>query len=208
MRQAFLLSTLIHLLVIFCLLLQGASRSERSQAVPALLPWIGLWDAPREFPLKQTKKTHPARRVPKKEPPLADSLTSKPPSPELEAQAEPSSGNVRTESEEFSFSSDQWEEVHRIQSQINAVLVYPRSLMKKGLTGTTRVFFELGADGEALQCRVHQSSGSDELDQLACDAVTKAAPFQGISSLLQRKKRTFLLPIEFQGVKNESDLNR
>lgn len=54
---------------------------------------------------------------------------------------------------------------------------YPRSVVATGRQGTTAMLFRIAATGRVDQCRAVVTSGSKELDDAACAALTKRARY-------------------------------
>lgn len=54
---------------------------------------------------------------------------------------------------------------------------YPRSLMRKGVSGEVAVRFTILTNGRIDNCRVERSSGHRELDKLTCKIITKRLRF-------------------------------
>jgi TonB family protein len=66
------------------------------------------------------------------------------------------------------------ERLAEIRRRVQRVLVYPPLARLRGLEGTTRLEFEIGADGRAREVAVAHSSGSGLLDHAAARAVVAA----------------------------------
>ncbi|OJW74687.1 MAG: energy transducer TonB [Sphingomonadales bacterium 63-6] len=54
---------------------------------------------------------------------------------------------------------------------------YPARAVRSGTEGTVGVSVTVGADGKVAACRVSNSSGSDVLDEAACDGMQRYARF-------------------------------
>ncbi|HTN14699.1 MAG TPA: TonB family protein [Sphingomonadaceae bacterium] len=54
---------------------------------------------------------------------------------------------------------------------------YPSRAVRSGTEGTVGVSVTVGADGKVSSCRVSSSSGSDVLDEAACDGMQRYARF-------------------------------
>ncbi len=66
------------------------------------------------------------------------------------------------------------ERLAEIRRRVQRALVYPPLARLRGLEGTTRLEFEIGADGRAQEVTVAHSSGSGLLDRAAERAVVSA----------------------------------
>lgn len=69
------------------------------------------------------------------------------------------------------------------------------------LTGTTRLSFALGLDGNLLSVEIAESSGSDLLDRTALDAVRRAAPFPPPPLGSTLADLAFSIPFQFRPVR-------
>jgi TonB family protein len=83
------------------------------------------------------------------------------------------------------------ERLVEIQRQIREALVYPASARRRGLTGTSRVRFEVGADGRAHGVELARSSGHAILDRAATRGVERADALPYVYGLLE-------IPVEFR----------
>jgi len=54
---------------------------------------------------------------------------------------------------------------------------YPSRAVRSGTEGTVGVSVTVGPDGKVASCRVSSSSGSDVLDEAACDGMQRYARF-------------------------------
>ena len=81
-----------------------------------------------------------------------------------------------------------------VREKIRNGVYYPIALRRQGITGNVELSVKLTSDGQLQDAVVESSSGISELDQLAIEAVKRAAPFrpppQGAVS--------FTLPIEYR----------
>ena len=67
-----------------------------------------------------------------------------------------------------------------------------------GLRGTVRVSFGIDASGELRYVRLSESSGSAKLDEVALDAVRRAAPFGEPPSGLSPSQLAYVIPFFFR----------
>ncbi len=68
------------------------------------------------------------------------------------------------------------ERIEEIRRRVQAALVYPPAARRRGISGTTRIQFEIGAHGEAMAVETVESSGSRLLDRAAEQSARDAAP--------------------------------
>jgi len=85
----------------------------------------------------------------------------------------------------------------RIRDQINATLDYPMSLRRKGIQGKVEVRLALNSKGEIETLEVTQSSGFEQLDQLATQAIHRASPFKNLTKEEKMGRLIINLPIQF-----------
>jgi len=74
---------------------------------------------------------------------------------------------------------------------------YPGEAERLGHEGAVKISFTLNAGGDLLKASVSSSSGYDELDDAALDAVRGAAPFDPIPSGTGRDELRFALTLNF-----------
>ena len=67
------------------------------------------------------------------------------------------------------------ERIVEISRRIQAVLVYPDLARRHGITGVSRVRFEVGTAGRARNIELARSSGHSALDRAARQAVVEAS---------------------------------
>lgn len=67
------------------------------------------------------------------------------------------------------------ERIAEIQRRIQAAVIYPEFARRHGITGVSRVRFEVGDAGRALNIEVARSSGHGMLDRAARRAVVEAS---------------------------------
>ena len=77
------------------------------------------------------------------------------------------------------------ERILEISRRIQAVLVYPDLARRHGITGVSRVRFEVGTAGRARNIELARSSGHSALDQAARQAVGKASELPWVFGRLE-----------------------
>ena len=85
----------------------------------------------------------------------------------------------------------------QIHQQVEARLHYPLSLRRREIQGQVTVKLGLGANGKLEDLRVLKTSGHEELDQLALEAVSHAEPFSCIGAKTLGRL-SLSLPIQFR----------
>ena len=80
----------------------------------------------------------------------------------------------------------------RIKQQIQRVWVYPSQGTKRTLSGELTLKFEISKDGNLLNLRLINSSGSNILDANAVKAVRGAAPYYPFPITINKKKLSIL----------------
>ena len=80
----------------------------------------------------------------------------------------------------------------RIKQQIQRVWVYPSQGIKRTLSGELTLKFEISKDGNLLNLRLINSSGSNILDANAVKAVRGAAPYYPFPITINKKKLSIL----------------
>lgn len=75
---------------------------------------------------------------------------------------------------------------------------YPRQARRKRREGTVRIAFQLSRDGAISNLRVVQSSGIEQLDKAALNAVRKVQRFPAIPTAVRRELWQFELPVSFK----------
>jgi protein TonB len=80
----------------------------------------------------------------------------------------------------------------RIKQQIQRVWVYPSQGTKRSLSGELTLKFEISKDGNLLNLRLINSSGSKILDANAGKAVRRAAPYYPFPITITKKKLSIL----------------
>ncbi len=86
------------------------------------------------------------------------------------------------------------------RSRILSNLNYPVSLQRRRVQGTVEVEFTVGAQGEILSSKTAVSSGSNELDEQAMNAVQRSAPFQELQAIARQnsdQRIELRVPIQF-----------
>lgn len=81
-----------------------------------------------------------------------------------------------------------------ITQRIERKLDYPAELRARGQQGRAELEFEVDANGELLRLLIKRSTGFDRLDQLALQAIRRAAPYPELA----RFQRAIQLPVEFR----------
>jgi len=80
----------------------------------------------------------------------------------------------------------------RIKQQIQRVWVYPSQGIKRTLSGELTLKFEISKDGNLLNLRLINSSGSNILDANAVRAVRAAAPYYPFPITITKKRLSIL----------------
>ena len=80
----------------------------------------------------------------------------------------------------------------RIKQQIQRVWVYPSQGIKRTLSGELTLKFEISKDGNLLNLRLINSSGSNILDANAVKAVRGAAPYYPFPITITKKRLSIL----------------
>lgn len=75
----------------------------------------------------------------------------------------------------------------RLRTEIYRAWVYPDSAISAGHEGTVRIFFVLDDTGRLLEIGLLSSSGHQDLDRAALQAVKDASPFGPFTSDIGRK---------------------
>jgi TonB family protein len=92
---------------------------------------------------------------------------------------------------------------NRIRVKIQEAIHYPRSLAIRKVEGRVIVQLRLNPSGEVTHCEINSSSSFEELDNLVCPAVYRAAPFSLASDLEKMGgELLFNLPIDFKAASN------
>jgi len=85
-----------------------------------------------------------------------------------------------------------------IKAEIEAQKQYPAIAERLGHTGSVKFRFSLDAGGGLLSLSVKSSSGWEELDEAALDAVRAAAPFASIPQELGREELALSMTLRFK----------
>lgn len=86
-----------------------------------------------------------------------------------------------------------------VRERIGAILQYPLSLRRRGVSGRVDLKLRLDATGHLQSQEVSESSGSSELDALALEAAKAAQPYPAPSEGLKKLGSLLLsLPVEFK----------
>jgi protein TonB len=85
-----------------------------------------------------------------------------------------------------------------IKAAIEAQKQYPAIAERLGHTGSVKFRFSLDAGGGLLSVSVKSSSGWEELDEAAMDAVRAAAPFASIPTELGRDELALSMTLRFK----------
>ena len=86
----------------------------------------------------------------------------------------------------------------QIRNKIQASLTYPVSLRRRRVEGSVQIQLNLNGQGQVESVKVIQSSGLQELDTLALEAVKAAAPFELPEHKPEMGRLKINLPIEFK----------
>jgi TonB family protein len=81
-----------------------------------------------------------------------------------------------------------------VRARIQNAVHYPLSLRRRGITGTVQLQIGLGSRGEIKTAEIHETSGHEELDRSALEAVHEVAPF----SAPPEGEIGFTLPVEYR----------
>ena len=81
--------------------------------------------------------------------------------------------------------------IEEIRRRVQAATVYPERARRRGLEGMTRIRFQVGDDGHAVDVHTVESSGSRLLDQAAERGATDAGTLPRVYGLLE-------IPIQFR----------
>jgi len=84
-----------------------------------------------------------------------------------------------------------------IKQKIQKEKQYPRWALRSGHEGSTRITFSVLPSGQIEGLRLINSSGFEELDREALDAVKRASPFLSFPEAFKDDKITFELDIIF-----------
>jgi TonB family protein len=79
---------------------------------------------------------------------------------------------------------------------INQHKVYPDMAQQLGQTGVVQIGFMLHRDGALTQVHIVKSSGFNDLDAAALQAVQSAAPVVGVAQFV-KQSQDFVIPIQF-----------
>ncbi len=80
----------------------------------------------------------------------------------------------------------------RIKHQIERVWVYPDQAARKGISGKLSLKFRISRDGNLLEVRLVDSSGSNLLDDAAINAVKGASPYYPFPVTIERDDLSIL----------------
>ncbi|QIO36670.1 TonB family protein [Bradyrhizobium sp. 1(2017)] len=86
----------------------------------------------------------------------------------------------------------------RLSSHIARFPYYPDAVADLTISGTTYVRFRVSRDGRLLGSDVKQSSGDDDLDRAALDAVERSQPFPAVPPEIPDAKLEFIVPFVFK----------
>lgn len=84
-----------------------------------------------------------------------------------------------------------------VKSAILREKTYPGLAERQGHEGAVKVGFTISADGSLQSVTVKSSSGFDELDEAALDAVRDAAPFDPLPSGTGRRQLPLSVTLRF-----------
>jgi TonB family protein len=98
-------------------------------------------------------------------------------------------GGLRVHGEEIDLAPNPGPGAHEriveISRRIQAVLVYPDLARRHGITGVSRVRFEVGSAGRARNIELAHSSGHSALDRAARQAVVEASELPWVFGRLE-----------------------
>ena len=84
-----------------------------------------------------------------------------------------------------------------IKAQVLGYKTYPRVAERLHHEGSVKVGFTVSADGSLAGVQIKSSSGYDELDSAAIDAVNNAAPFDAIPAELGRDNLSLSITLKY-----------
>lgn len=90
--------------------------------------------------------------------------------------------------------------VERLVNQITKFRRYPESAAALTIAGTTLVRFKLSRDGKLLLNEVKQTSGDEDLDKAALEALERGQPFPAAPPEMPDERLDFVVPIVFKYV--------
>lgn len=125
---------------------------------PPVAPPAPINIAPAPPPIRTVDSIPPPAPVVRQVPPPAPPAAPAPPPPPSRARAAQRDGQNR------------W--AARIQSN------YPRRAVQREIEGNVGVSVVIGPDGRVTQCSVTSSSGSDDLDEAACEGMQRYARYE------------------------------
>ena len=80
----------------------------------------------------------------------------------------------------------------RIKHQIQRVWDYPEEAARRGISGELTLRFQIQRDGDLLDVRLIEGSGSELLDFAAIRAIKSAAPFYPFPVTIEKNKISIL----------------
>ncbi|KKL75511.1 hypothetical protein LCGC14_2054150, partial [marine sediment metagenome] len=87
-------------------------------------------------------------------------------------------------------------------SQLAAILAqhkrYPRASRRRGEEGIVKLFFIVDRDGEVLNYRISESSGSKRLDEAVIKMLNKASPLPAFPADMTQQQLEVNVPIAFR----------
>lgn len=179
LNRAFLVSLTIH--VAFAgLLLRSLSATNAKSPIPVSLGEIGK---PKALATVRSV-VHPLDSA------VSTEILESAPTTETNKKSAESGGSAL-------IAETPW--IARIRTQIEARLIYPRSLQRRKIEGKVILNLTVQKDGSLSSAEILESSGIADLDHAALEAVNRATPFSELADLsgpLQIK-----LPVEFK-IKN------
>ncbi len=118
---------------------------------------------------------------------------------EVAAPAEESSADAALKSEkiESEFKKSLLRYQDSIKQEIQQEKQYPRWALRAGHEGEARIAFNVSSSGHIKDLKLIQSSGFEELDKEALDAVKRAAPFLSFPETFKENEIQVKLDIVF-----------
>lgn len=84
-----------------------------------------------------------------------------------------------------------------VKAQVLSRKYYPAIAERLGHSGDVKIGFTIAANGELAGLRVKTSSGWDELDEAAAQAVRGAAPFDPLPAEAARDELSLAITLKF-----------
>jgi protein TonB len=185
--SSLIISTVLHALIIFIVPVLFIAKSQIPSHIPVDVRVFNSPTSEKSGALKKAGAGPSREKV--TQPSALDSQDSK---------TQPSEGKAEGGSPS-SFYQAGSSELQKIRDKISDSLTYPISLQRRRISGTVQVRISIGSGGALLAREVEKSSGHSELDELALEAIDRAAPFPEIKNDLPvDQKMNLVVPIDFQ----------